>query len=172
MKSLKAFLRETRAQAMVESAIVLPLFLTIVFSIMQMALVFNAKFILNYAAYTACRIGIVTGSDQSKMKEGAKIICTGLEKPGINPSVTSLITAYNTQNLKLESAMTMTVDNPIDGVLHVTLEYQFPLIIPFGNAVIHTILSFKPDYKIADEEMFQFEYRIPIKSEYRMWISP
>ncbi|MBN1521058.1 MAG: pilus assembly protein [Candidatus Aureabacteria bacterium] len=172
MKKLAAFLKETRAQAMVESAIVLPLFLTIVFGIMQMALVFNAKFILNYAAYTACRIGIVTGSDQSKMKEGAQIVCTGLEKPGISPNVNTLIWNYYTQKFKVQNAMTMTVDNPVEGVLHVTLEYQFNLIIPFGNAVIYTILNFRPDYKIADEEKFKNEYRIPIRSEYRMWIQP
>ena len=169
---MRNFFKETKAQSAVETAIVLPVFLTVIFSILQMGLIFNAKFIMNYAAYTACRIGIVSGTDQSRMKEGAKIICTGLEKQGISPNVTSLIAAYIPKSMILEAAITMSVDNPADGVLHVTLNYQFPLIIPFGNAVIYTILKFKPDYKIADEEILLNQYRIPIESECRMWKSP
>jgi len=48
---MKTFFKETKAQSAVETAIVLPVFLTVVFSILQMALIFNAKFILNYVCY-------------------------------------------------------------------------------------------------------------------------
>ncbi|MCK5707032.1 MAG: pilus assembly protein [Candidatus Aureabacteria bacterium] len=167
---MKNFLKETKAQAMVESAIVLPIFLTVIFAIIQMGLVFNAKFILNYAAYSAARIGIVHSSAEreAKMWEGMYIACVPLET--VTNSTDNLVTAADNFKDTIKDNLKMTIVYPNDTLLYVHLEYDYQLIIPFGNVVIYTIMNFKPDYKIAEEEMVQSDYRIRLQSDYRMRI--
>jgi hypothetical protein len=182
---MKRFLKDNTAQALVESAIVLPMFLTIVFAILQLALIFNARFLLNYAAYSACRIGIVRNGNVDQMENGAKVICTLLETMGGMDSAPLLAGKATLYSPITGVFLKTTVLNPKEAdfggnvlkfdnakaILHVRLEYDYPLVIPFGNAVIYTILNFKPDYKIAKEEMSEpwaTGYRIKLQSECRM----
>ena len=172
---MKSFFKDTKAQAMVESAIVLPVFLMVIFSILQIGLVFNAKFLMNYAAYSACRIGIVRSADENEMKKGMKIILATLETVTANNQ--ELIQASQTLSSTIDDNLDLTVEknNPVDGVLYVKAEYSFNLIIPFGNVVIWNIY-FVPEYLGGTEDSYmrfmdlqhKDEYRIPIVGECRM----
>lgn len=53
------FLRDTSAQAMVEFAIIAPVLFTLIFGVMELALMFNAYQQVHYAAFAAARSAIV-----------------------------------------------------------------------------------------------------------------
>ena len=58
-------------QAMVETAIVLPLFIFMVLGTIQMTLIFQARSLTKYAAYRAARAGAMNQMDPKKMKKAA-----------------------------------------------------------------------------------------------------
>ena len=102
------------------------------------------------------------------MWEGMYIACLPLET--VTNSTDALINAADSYKNTIKDNLTTTVTKPNDSLLFVQLEYEYQLIIPFGNVVIYTIMNFKPDYKIAEEEMVQDDYRIRLKSDYIMRI--
>ena len=53
-----------------ETAITIMTFLMIVLGIIQLAMVLNAKLLVNYAAYSAARAGIVHNGDFNRDEEG------------------------------------------------------------------------------------------------------
>jgi Flp pilus assembly protein TadG len=173
---IRGLLKDTKAQAMVESAIVLPVFLMVVFSILQLGLIFNAKFLVNYAAYSGCRIGIVRQANQDEMKKGVRIVLATLEK--VTANTNELVKAAEDLSSTIDDNLTMNVEenNPTNGVLYVHITYNFNLIIPFGNAVIWNILnvsgymSTTGSYMKYMELEHHGEYRIPVVGECRMRI--
>jgi hypothetical protein len=63
----------TKGQAMIQTLIVLPVIVLMILLIMQAALLYNAKQILNYAAFCAARAGCVHNADGEKMHKAAAI---------------------------------------------------------------------------------------------------
>ena len=75
--------------------------------------------------------------------------------------------------------MTVKQNDPTDGVLYVKLEYNFNMIVPFGNVVIYSILNISDNFKMWSYEAqdqaishaqtnYGGEYRIKLMSECRM----
>ncbi len=58
-------------QALVESAIILPLFIFILLGILQMGLIYQARYLLKYAAYRSARTGALLHANKKAMKEAA-----------------------------------------------------------------------------------------------------
>ncbi|RME46303.1 MAG: pilus assembly protein [Deltaproteobacteria bacterium] len=75
-----ALLRREEGQAVVETAFSISFFLILVLGIIQAALIANAKLIVNYAAYSAARTGIVTGGNVRLMRRAAAIACLPLNR--------------------------------------------------------------------------------------------
>ena len=71
MRSLiiKKMFRYCKAQAMVEFIIVIPVLLTLVLAIIQIALIYKAKITLNYATYQTVRAGSLNNGSLSEMKQ-------------------------------------------------------------------------------------------------------
>lgn len=63
--------RREQGQAMVETAIVLPLFCFLIFGLLQLGLMQQAKVMAKYAAYRAVRAGALHHADPKRMEEAA-----------------------------------------------------------------------------------------------------
>lgn len=61
-----------KGQSAVETAIVMPLFLFIILSILQFGLIAQARYMAKYAAYRAARVGAMNHIDQDKMLAAAE----------------------------------------------------------------------------------------------------
>ncbi|MCG3172036.1 MAG: hypothetical protein GMKNLPBB_00181 [Myxococcota bacterium] len=67
------FHRDEDGQAIVESAIILPLMIFTVLGVIQLTMIQHAKVMNEYAAYQAARAGIVWNGDQNRMTNAALI---------------------------------------------------------------------------------------------------
>lgn len=67
-------MRAQSGQTAVEAAIVLPLFVAVLLSILQLALVQQARVLAEYAAYQAARAGAVHGGDPARMDAAATYV--------------------------------------------------------------------------------------------------
>jgi hypothetical protein len=65
-------LRSEKGQAAVETAIVMPLNLFLLLSVIQFGLISQARYMAKYAAYRAVRVGTMNNASMSKMEAAAK----------------------------------------------------------------------------------------------------
>jgi hypothetical protein len=72
---IQARLRRTcqRGQALVEAAIVMPLMVFLILAVIQLVMMQHAKIMTEYAAFSACRAGIVWNADPGVMQSAAII---------------------------------------------------------------------------------------------------
>lgn len=66
---------------MLEAAIAMPLLIFLACVIIQLALLFNAKLVVNYAAFCAARTALVYGNDEEKMERAAELACVSISYP-------------------------------------------------------------------------------------------
>ena len=71
MMRLKRWTKRQSGQAMVETAIVLPLFIFMVLGTIQLTLIIQARSLTKYAAYRAARAGAMNNMDEAKMRKEA-----------------------------------------------------------------------------------------------------
>jgi hypothetical protein len=81
MQTVNLMFKNNDGQAMLEAAITVPLLIFLVCVIIQLALLFNTKLVVNYAAFCAARAGLVNGLDKSKMEKAAEIACIPISYP-------------------------------------------------------------------------------------------
>lgn len=171
MKDLSNRLRrnETGA-ALAETAITIMTFLIVILGIIQVTLVINAKFMVNYAAYHAARAGIVHNGDKAHMKVAAAAALAPLFTGA--PSLTSLAVGYG--RARAEMALSLIDveivspaagrfsknyrkrffpelqrygDTPVDGaflndnLLTVRVTYYYPLKIPLINQILRPFIK-------------------------------
>jgi hypothetical protein len=72
-----------KGNALAEAAITMPLLLLLSCVIIQLALLFNTKLVVNYAAFCAARAVLVYGSDQArdKAEKAAWLACAAISYP-------------------------------------------------------------------------------------------
>jgi Flp pilus assembly protein TadG len=76
-------------QAAVETAIILPMLTFLVLGIIQLTMMQQAELMTEYAAYQACRAGIVWNGDVSKMEDAARVaLAPTMAKSHLYPSGT------------------------------------------------------------------------------------
>jgi hypothetical protein len=68
---LRLLQRAQRGQALVESAIVMPLMIFMILGVIQLVMVQHARIMTEYAAFNACRAGIVWNADPRPMQAAA-----------------------------------------------------------------------------------------------------
>ena len=55
-----------KGQTLVEFAVIISVLMLVILGIMQFAIIYSLRYIVQYAAYTACRVGIVNYTDEGK----------------------------------------------------------------------------------------------------------
>lgn len=94
---VQIFHRES-GQAVVEAAIVLPLFIAAILGILQLALLQQARLLTEYAAFQAARAGVVWQGDPRKMKDAAIFSLAPTACPTKVPAVGALCAGRKTDS--------------------------------------------------------------------------
>jgi hypothetical protein len=82
-------LKNNKGQAMLETLIVLPVVVFFILLIIQVALMYNAKLITNYAAFCATRAAVVYNGDSQKAHNAAAIALSCVSPPLIKDALTT-----------------------------------------------------------------------------------
>lgn len=164
MKNLRE--NETGA-AIAETAITIMTFLLVILGIMQVTLVINAKFLVNYAAYCAARAGIVHNGDLKEMKRAAAMALTpffasskslsslgfgylqALTSPALRVEILSPAPERFTDKYKKRFFPTLQrygeVENDKtwldENLLAVKVTYAYPLQIPLINQILSPLFQ-------------------------------
>jgi Flp pilus assembly protein TadG len=114
------FLRDEDGSILLEFALVLPILLLIVFGIMQLSLVYNARMVTAYATYVGARESAV-GGDAYDVRHLAQVIMSSLDLRAVVPGVSAYIldTEVNTRNANVE----------------VKVKYRVPIRIPMMERI-------------------------------------
>lgn len=89
--------RDEKGQALVETAIVTPLFIFMLLGVLQMALVYHASYLLKYAAYRAARTGAMLHANHDAMRESAVAVLLPVMSAG---RLDRKLLSYSTQNIQ------------------------------------------------------------------------
>jgi len=92
---------DDEGQAVVESAIVLPLMTFLILGTIQLTMMQQARLMTEYAAFQACRAGIVWNADKDQMKKAAMIAL--LPTVGRTDSTTEFAKTWAKMKLALEA---------------------------------------------------------------------
>ncbi len=120
-------------QGSLETILALPVLLTLITAILQIALIGMAQVLLQYAAYSAARTGLVRDFDLKEMKTSVGRILVAL--PGIT-SFGGYSFDIQVANLKSEdssSTRATTAKNP--ELIQIIVNLDFPLIVPLAGKI-------------------------------------
>ena len=140
-------------QSLVEFAILFPVIIYITLILIQIALIYNAYQVVNYAAYSSARAGIVYEADMEKMERAAFIAVFPIANRKISHrlSLRNLRRAseiiddyYRSSFLKT----TVKIDEHTESKLTVTVTHRFELIVPTAEILLVPIL------KIWDRQLY------------------
>lgn len=148
---MKQLFKEQEGVAAVETILIIMVFLMLVFGLIQLSLVFNAKLMANYAAFCACRAGIVHNADADKMKQAAQIALAPIyQKSNLNlQNLTSMDLSAIPVNLEVihrpwaqhffpEHQNRFTRTQELDATLLVIrVSHIYPLEIPLVGRIFH-----------------------------------
>lgn len=87
-------IRETRGNAVVESAIVLPIWILLFLCTLQLALLGRARLLTEYAAFRAARAGILWNGDPARMQRAAIHVLRSTACPSRWPEAAPLCSLY------------------------------------------------------------------------------
>ncbi len=123
-------LRSEGGQVMVETLLILPVFLTIVFTIMEMGYIAFWVIVLNHATFECARVGAMTAAG----------------KTGSVSNPTGTMQGLLSQHIKgasLTSSLIPTLQDPQSGVqnedLEVTATYNVPLVFPLSSLILSNV---------------------------------
>ena len=141
-----------RGQAMVEFAIMVPIFLMALLCFIQLSLMIHARFMLQYAAFCAARAGVVYNGNESEMRKSAAWAIAPYFERLQNANPAELGSAWNeAQNeLSMNGGLSVMAPNMAalqggaslksalgsnDRNLSVRVFWNFPLVIPVANSL-------------------------------------
>jgi hypothetical protein len=143
-----------RGQAMVEFAIMLPIFLMALLCFIQLSLMIHARFMLQYAAFCAARASIVYNGDDSEMRRSAAWALSPYFERLQNANSTELENAWNQAQNELMMYGSIEIITPTDAEnllkngsslkntlgsndrnMRVRVSWNFPLMIPVANSL-------------------------------------
>lgn len=144
----RRLLKAHSGQAMVEFAVAAPLFLFMALLTIQMTLLLQAKFLVNYAVYCSARAGIVSGGDRERMEEAAAIalspLAVGLGGADLHRRAERQKEAFGSGN-RLEVFAPSAASSPGNGkeresgILYVRLTHEYELNVPLANAFLASV---------------------------------
>jgi len=114
-------LKRQRGQAAVETAIVMPLNIFLLLSIIQFGLISQARYMAKYAAYRAARVGSMQHADKTKMLAAAQAaVLPVLAMPGVtwatnmsNPTALEVIQPTNDMSAVIKKTILLKINNTI-----------------------------------------------------------
>ena len=141
-----------RGQAMVEFAIMVPIFLMALLCFIQLFLMIHARFMLQYAAFCAARAGVVYNGNSNEMRKSAAWALAPYFERLQNASAAELGDAWNKAQNELSTQGAVTILAPDMGALQsgasfksalasnqrnlsVRVSWNFPLLIPVANSL-------------------------------------
>jgi len=125
MFSLKRFVKNTRGQAIVEMALLLPLIFLILAGIIEFSLMMNSYLTISHAAREGARLGAVGSTDQEivdKVNEVASFLDPN--------NITVVISPPQSERMSGES-------------ITVEVQYEFPIIIPIISDIVGEKVALK-----------------------------
>lgn len=123
-------IQREKGQVMVETLLILPVFLTIVFTIMEMGYVSFWVIVLNHATFECARIGAMTASGLS----GALSDPTGAMQAILSQKIHGAsLSAKQVQTTTDQQAGIMNYD------LEVTSTYDVPLVFPLSSLILSNV---------------------------------
>ena len=120
-----------KGQALVETAIAFPLLLLFIMGIAQFALILDAYSVVNYAAFCACRSGIVHNADDTQMKMSASTACAPIAG-GMAPAL--IRTTVSKELMARQGTIPLTY-------LKVTVTHYFKLQFPLTGRLFSFFLG-------------------------------
>jgi hypothetical protein len=147
-------MRAQSGQALVESAIVLPLLVAVLLSILQLALLQQARVLAQYAGYQAARAGIVHGGDPARMEDAATWVLAPLACPTRIPGAgAACAAAKEAPPLGRQAAAV--------GVLHAVSAGAQAAGAQFPGLHVHILGPYWPDharyFRLAGGEQMDFD---------------
>jgi|Deesub1362A_J573_1020465.scaffolds.fasta_scaffold01161_4 Flp pilus assembly protein TadG len=125
MFSLKRFVKNTRGQAIVEMALLLPLIFLILAGIIEFSLMMNSYLTISHAAREGARLGTVGSTDQEivdKVNEVASFLDPN--------NITVVISPQQSERMSGES-------------ITVEVQYEFPIVIPIISDIVGEKVALK-----------------------------
>ncbi|MBN2144652.1 MAG: pilus assembly protein [Candidatus Aureabacteria bacterium] len=195
MKLKKRFLKK-KGSAIVEFALVIPLYLLALCCFFQLVLIMHARLLLTYASFCAARAGIVSKADPNSMKEAASMAMSSLyvttdSKSKISQGKNKAMQDFNNGNLsiqiltnpnirtRLNQVKTLDQLSQSEKVLRIRLRYNFPLKIPVANRLFYEFLNFNlavhDTVGITSPQFLGYttasDMRIPMQTDYFLRIT-
>ncbi len=137
---------DERGSAIVETALSSTLLLAFIFGIMKICLAVYTYHFISDAAREGTRYAIVRGSSCQGFASACPATSAevqsyvrGLAFPGINPSAMTVATSWPTTGTSCTPS-SAPCNNP-GNLVHVSVQYQFPLTIPFALSKTITMNS-------------------------------
>lgn len=159
MRILRRLRSDEQGQSLLEFAISFPIVLLLVLAIMQFALMWNAKHVVNYAAFCAARSYIVYG-DGDKASLAAKIatIPVSAKVSGLLPSISGI----NLASLMIPSGVIGEVAYAADKFAYSYLATSIRLFDRDGRALSETGVNPERGDDITVEVTHKFRLIFPI----------
>jgi hypothetical protein len=140
----------------------MPVFMLFLLCFIQLVMVMHAKFLADYAVFCAARAGVVHRGDPDYMKQAAAVALAPLYRR--TTDYASLGAGYTlaladigdegdllrNARLYLQDSSKISRYNSVSSygelsqderVLHVTLEYDYPMDIPLANKILYELMS-------------------------------
>jgi hypothetical protein len=120
-------------QGTLETILALPVLLTLITAILQIALISMAQILLQYAAYSAARTGLVRNFDLKEMKTAAGRILVAL--PGVT-SFGGYSFDIQVAILESEDSSSTTSKTATDPeLMQIIVNVDFPLVVPLAGKI-------------------------------------
>ncbi|MBN2008853.1 pilus assembly protein [candidate division KSB1 bacterium] len=171
LNTIKRLHRDEHGQAVVETAISILTFLMVVLGIMQMSLIFSAKFLTNYAAYCGARAAIISNNDMSQVRDAVAVALSPNYQGGA-------ITGYLRSRIDFLNVQVQVNGGNIDNNAHffdrsqmdkavVTVEvtYWYTMFIPYVNRIIRVAAGSGGRYLLGHQIRLRSSYTMRMQSD-------
>lgn len=116
-------MKSQKGTAIVEFALILPLFLMLLFGLVDFGRLFHAYLTIDHAG-----------------REGARAASVQSEDGIVQSSIMNAVTGLNTDNLTVQVSPEGEANRPSGSEVHVTLTYQVGFVTPFVSALADPII--------------------------------
>ena len=94
VRGLRSLIRDTEGQALLETLVAVPVLLFFVLAVMELSMIYNAKQLANYAAFSAARTASVNGIDSTAKTHLAAAMAMSPIVPAIASDPGNVLLAY------------------------------------------------------------------------------
>lgn len=140
IKLFSRYRKDENGQALVEFALILPLFLLLIMGIIQFGFIFSGQITLTSAAREGARLAVVT--DPYEVADADDVI----KKRVISAAIALLLSPITENDIEI----LRNISGPDDGMVIVAVDGKVPIIMPLFFA--------GPDYHLSAASKMRIEY--------------